>query len=514
MNTSPAPARFRLLVLAISATAFSLSADEWVIDSQEEWTGAIAQQDGLVIAEGVAGPSGKTATFQSKVKQFEKKRSLQSVTFEQSPVWQNWNPIENVGPSNLADAPVLLCKAPDDYWIFGRYGGNKRGGKGKKGKNAEQKEPPFVAQDATLEGFDIPLKTTPFPNQFNAPGGLNPTLGGYHAWQSRDMVNWVHHGPVTEGFSRWVTSAEYIEGKTLIYYDFPNDQDPHVYVDEDLTDGKPGENMGMAVADPSHGSDAGFIRDLDGKVHSIFENWDPINASKRSWDSPLAGRAVSADGVSGFQIQKLPPVDNRTKPTGRIETYQHPHWVKEDPANYDTSIAEFEVHEPEQEAYGDWAAISIGGRYYLFADYDPAGGHEMSVGWFTSPSIDEPFTWCDHIGQGHPDPDIGFAEGQFYLVTQQQTDWVSPGPWVEKIEARAGVDTDGDDQIDEWTEWQEIKETYSQVEGFAKQVAKTEAQIDTSSLPAGTGFSFEFRISDETENKSRPMVDRVRLGFE
>ena len=34
----------------------------------------------------------------------------------------------------------------------------------------------------------------------------------------------------------------------------------------------------------------------------------------------------------------------------------------------------------------------------------------MSVGWFTSASIDKPFTWCDHIGTGHPDPDIAFAE--------------------------------------------------------------------------------------------------------
>ena len=50
----------------------------------------------------------------------------------------------------------------------------------------------------------------------------------------------------------------------------------------------------------------------------------------------------------------------------------------------------------------------------------------MSVGWFTSPSIDKQFTWCDKIGNGHPDPDIAFAEGQFYLATQQKTDYVTP----------------------------------------------------------------------------------------
>lgn len=510
MISRPASAFLRSIFLAIVLPALSASADEWVVDSQEEWKAALADQEGLAIEDGVAEPSEKTATFRSKVKTFGEKRSLASFTFEQSPIWQNWNPIDNVGPSNLADAPVLLCKAPNDYWIFGRYGGKPRGAKGKKAAN----EKPFVAEDATLQGFDLPLKTTPYPNQFDAPGGLKKGLGGYHAWQSRDMINWVHHGPVTEGFSRWVTSAEFIDGKTLIYYDFPNDQDPHVYVDEDLTDGIPGRNMGKAVDDPSHGSDAGFIRSLDGKVHSIFENWDPIDASKRSWDSPLAGRAVSPNGIDGFEIQELPPVDNRTQPTGRIATYKHPHWLKEDPEHYHTNVAEYEVHEPEQEAYGDWAAISIGGRYYLFADYDPAGGHQMSVGWFTSPSLEEPFTWCDHIGQGHPDPDIGFAEGKFYLVTQQKTDWISPGPWVEKVEARAGVDTDGDGKVDDWTGWQEVRESYSQVEGFAKQVARTDAQIDASGLPAGKGFAFEFRLTDTTENKSRPMIDRVRLAFE
>ena len=356
-------------------------------------------------------------------------------------------------------------------------------------------------------------RTTPFPNQFDAPGGLKPGKGGYHAWQSRDMVNWVHHGPVTEGFSRWVTSAEHIDGKTLIYYDFPNDQDPHVYVDEDLTDGEPGENKGMAVADPSHGSDAGFIRDLDGKVHVIFEDWSPINASKRAWDSPLAGHGVSPDGVTPFEIVGN-AVDERTEPTGKIETYKHPHWVKEDPRNYKTNVAEYEVHEPKQGAHGDWAAICIGGRYYLFGDYDPADSHKMSVGWFTSPSIDEQFTWCDHIGNGHPDPDIAFAEGQFYLATQQSTDYTSPGPWVEKVEARVGVDTDNDAEIDRWSDWAELRESYDHIPGFAKQVKRTPASMDLSKLPEGFGFQVEMRLTDTTGNKSKPMVEKVELSFE
>lgn len=437
------------------------------------------------------------------------KRSAQSLTVAQSPVWQNWNPIENLGPVNLGDAPVLLTVGPNNYWMFGRYGsGQPRRRKGEKPKPL----PPFKPETVTLDGFDIPLQTTRFPNQYNAPGGLKRSKGGYHAWQSRDMKNWVHHGPVTEGFSRWVTSAEWIDGKAFIYYDFPNDQDPHVYVDADLFDGEPGKNMGLAVDDPSHGSDAGFIRDLEGNMHVIIEDWSPINASKRSWDSPLAGHAVSPSGLNGF-VFKNPAVDNRTQPTGRIETYRHPHWAKEDPKNYQTNIAEYEVHEPEQEAYGDWAAICIGGQYYLFGDYDPAGGHQMSVGWFTSSSIDEPFTWCDHIGNGHPDPDIAFAEGQFYLATQQKTDYVSPGPWVETVEARVGVDVDNDGVIDKWTDWTELKESYDYIRGFSKQIARTPAQLDLSMLPAGYGFQVELRLTDTTENKSKPIVDRMTLSF-
>ena len=392
--------------------------------------------------------------------------------------------------------------------MFGRYRGTAQ--KRKKGEKAPKEK--FVAEEVTVDGYDVPLMTTPFPHQYNAPGGLKKSKGGYHAWQSRDMKTWVHYGPVTESFSKWVTSAEQVDGKTLIYYDFPNDQDPHVYVDTDLTDGEPGENMGMAVKDPSHGSDAGFIRDLEGNMHVIIEDWSPISANKRAWDSPLARHAVSPNGTSDFVFQE-PAVDYRTEPTGKIGTFKHPHWVKEDPENYKTSVAEYEIHEPAQEAYGDWAAIAIGGQYYLFGDYDPAGGHQMSVGWFTSPSIDEPFKWCDHIGKGHPDPDVCFAEGQFYLATQMRTDYVSPGPWVESVSARVGVDVDNDGKIDQWTDWQEVKESYEAIPGFSKQVATTPAEIDLSSLPEGYGFQVEVKMKDTTENKSKPILDALQLLF-
>ena len=61
--------------------------------------------------------------------------------------------------------------------------------------------------------------------------------------------------------------------------------------------------MGLAFADPSHGSDAGIIRSLDGKFHVIYEDWSPINASKRSWDSPIGGHAIYDRHLASILVQ-------------------------------------------------------------------------------------------------------------------------------------------------------------------------------------------------------------------
>ena len=116
--------------------------------------------------------------------------------------------------------------------------------------------------------------------------------------------------------------------------------------------------MGLAFKDPSDGSDCAFIRDEEGKFHVIYEDWSPIDANKRSWDSPLAGHAVSPDGIKDFKIMP-PAVDNRTTPTGKFAEYKHPHWLQH--PDFKSNIAKYEIHEPRQEAYGDWAAINIGG---------------------------------------------------------------------------------------------------------------------------------------------------------
>lgn len=487
---------YMMLATQLAGCATTHGPDDWVVDSTEDWLRAERESGGLTFDAGFATPTRDVSHYRSVTLTLDERHSARSLVLEQSPVWHNWSSVEKVGPSNLRDAPVLLTVGPGDYWMFGRYG-----------SLAEQG---FRPEAVELNGFDVPLLTTPLPNQFDAPGGLKEGLGGYHAWQSRDMANWVHHGPVTEAFSRWVTTAEYVDGKAYIYYDYPNDQDPHLYVDEDLTDGMPGVNMGMAFQDPTHGSDCGMIRDLQGNFHVIYEDWSPVNARKHSWDSPLGGHAVSADGMGNFEIL-APAVDLRTKPTGEVAEYLHPHWMQH--PDWDSNVAQYNVHEPEQSAFGDWAAISIGGQYYLFSDYHPAND-TIRTGWFTSASLDEPFTLCGEIGSGHPDPDIAFAEGQFYLKTQLKNDFVSPGPWVGKVEARVGVDTNQDGQIDTWTDWTEVQETYDYIPGFSKQIERIAAALDLTLLPPGFGFSFEVRMTDATENASKPILSSARLSFE
>ena len=53
------------------------------------------------------------------------------------------------------------------------------------------------------------------------------------------------------------------------------------------------------------------------------------------------------------------------------------------------------------------------------------------------------------------------------------------------------------------------KERYDYTHGFAKQVHKTPARLDLSELPNGFGFQLEIKLTDTTENKSKPILDKV-----
>ena len=103
---------------------------------------------------------------------------------------------------------------------------------------------------------------------------------------------------------------------------------------------------------------------------------------------------------------------------------------------------------------------------------------------------------------------------RFYLATQQHTDYVSPGPWVETVTARVGVDTNNDGKINQWTDWAEVKETYDYIEGFSKQIKRVPAAMDLSKFPDGYAFQVELKITDSTANKSKPILESLKLDFE
>jgi hypothetical protein len=141
---------------------------EWKIESEGDWKEKIETSKGAVFNKGSVSPKEKMATILTKLQSFDTKRSANSLNVTQSPVWQNWDPIENLGPVNLQDAPVLLTMGPDNYWMFGRYG---RGARRNRGAEVAS---PHTPTKATLDGFDLPLLTTRFSNQYDAPGGLKP----------------------------------------------------------------------------------------------------------------------------------------------------------------------------------------------------------------------------------------------------------------------------------------------------------------------------------------------------
>jgi len=115
--------------------------------------------------------------------------------------------------------------------------------------------------------------------------------------------------------------------------------------------------------------------------------------------------------------------------------------------------------------WNTYTMIKVGTQYYIFCDYNPREKDKsMRVGRWRSDDISKRFVWDGEIGEGlHPDPTVGFAEGKFYLLVQHnKNDFISNGPWVEDIETRAGVDTNNDGEIDQWTKFTKVKESYSQ----------------------------------------------------
>ncbi len=453
-----------IITTILFITGCSTSPETWTIDSQNEWQLVIDKTNEIEIKDGLIHFKSDSVSFSATLQEFGEKKKLHSITIKQHPQWNTWKAIPKITPDEIRDAPVFIPVADNDYWLLGRY----------------------------QHDFE----------------------NGYHAWHSTDMKEWIHHGPVSTGENRWVTSAEYVDGKFYIYYDKPNDEDPHLIIDEDLTDGKQGKEMGMVLNDPSHGSDMAVFRDDDGTFHIIYEDWSPVNARKHSWDSPLAGHADSPDGINGFLPHEHPaPIDQRTKSTGKTAPYKPaPSHLTYGP---DQTPYTYEVHEDEQDAFGDYTMIKVGSQYYLFCDYDSKDPEKsMRIGRWRSDDIKKEFVWDGEVGEDfHPDPTVGFAEGKFYLIVQRnESDFISDGPWVDGVEMRAGVDTNDDGEIDQWTAFQKIKESYAQKEGFVRVINTTAAQLDVSELDEGYAFKLEFRMHKKDD--VLPVLDAIEVCLE
>ena len=468
---------FAALLPCLAGVGYAQNA--WEIAGQDDWEKATSALEQLSLKEGVVSGEG---SFSSVVKTFDEAQQLKSLTLTQTLHWNNWQALEEqdtIAP--VGDAPVFLPIRKGDYWLFGR-----------KGK--------------------------PAPNVTTGEGGKKPKGGGYHGYHSTDMKNWVHHGCVTDFKGKMMTTAEHKDGVFYFYSDIPNDTDPHLYLDDNIYDGINGKPMGLVYED-GPGSDMAIIRDLDGKFHLISENWSPLNGMKHSCDSPLANHAVSPDGIQPFVESKKPAVDYRTTPTGETGTYHHPHWGENSEITY-------QVHEPEQEAFGDWTIVRIGDIYHLFGDWevvdpksrtgiivalDPSNPKHKKrmviAAHMTASKVEGPYTLRGGIDTGkHPDPTVGFAERKFYFITQG-THFISSGPWSEGVSARAGVDSSGDGSIDQWTEWHEVSESYDYTPGYARVIQKTPASIDLSALPAAHAVKFEFKLAGE--KNAPPMIDKV-----
>ena len=70
------------------------------------------------------------------------------------------------------------------------------------------------------------------------------------------------------------------------------------------------------------------------------------------------------------------------------------------------------------------------------------------------------------------------------------------------------------DGIDHWSKWQDTRETYSSIPGFAKQVDRTPAKLSFSDLPVGKGFQIEVKLLSPEGHKSLPKIDQLIATFD
>ena len=509
---------------------------DWIVDTADQWAESIDHgNSAFSVGDGFATSRTNNSVFQSRVQSFTTKRSFQNMTLHQNKQWtaNKWgHPSEvdpaiysdnDVGPAITGegdrDAPVFLLIQEGDYWVFDRQASGR----------------------------------------------------SYHAYHSSDMINWLDKGIIGAGYD-WVTTSEYHDGKIFIYTDRPNDHDPslltidyvagsgEVFDDNNnpISGTNPSTNNSNRIAVTDYGvildkpevtvngttyslaggSDNCVFRDpSDGQFHIIHENWSRHNAERFSWDSNIASHAISPDGINGFVFDEAArPInvpgnfitqaqatdaDSYTQRSGNVQTLDLNGILYH--IGHHPNVRHLFRLTDQLHAWGDWTMIKVGTTYYLFADDDREDG--IGLGYWYGDSLNEEFTYGGRLRDGlHPDPGVGFAEGNFLMMMQSTdrdnvfgNDLLSYGPWVKGIEAQAGVDVDGDGQIDQWTDWQDVSEEYSQIEGFSKAFDVQEATLDASALPTGYGVAFRIRsasgsvVFDSIEISSED-ADEILLG--
>ena len=98
--------KFLLITFITFAVSVSLFSESWKIKSQTEWKKNLQSSKGIIIKDNVVSPVEKAGHFRTKLKKFKSKKSLQSLTIHQSPVWQNWEEVPGV--DNLLLVTCLL----------------------------------------------------------------------------------------------------------------------------------------------------------------------------------------------------------------------------------------------------------------------------------------------------------------------------------------------------------------------------------------------------------------------
>ncbi|MEM9161080.1 MAG: hypothetical protein AAGB46_18690, partial [Verrucomicrobiota bacterium] len=152
-----------LVVFALTACVALAAEKNWKIETDADWRQNRVLSENIHVEEGMAHSTSLASSYTSIVKSFPKRRKAKSLTFRQTDIWDNWKEIPKVGVPEMRDAPVFVPVKKGEYWLLARH------------KNYGR------AKD-----------------------------GGYHAWRSADMKNWIHQGQVSNFRERWVTTAEYV----------------------------------------------------------------------------------------------------------------------------------------------------------------------------------------------------------------------------------------------------------------------------------------------------------------